>query len=731
MSGTATRLVRFALGLTILATLGWMLTIQAAAPAARRNMPLPTDWTHRHIIFSQPGNAEKAARVQQDPRFQQQWLRRNQPLELQRAAVNIPAPEMAAATARPATGRNRSILTAKMGRDWSENQGTGPVSLAGVYPAKFSFDGTSASCASDFVVYSTGLTGSATQANLVAYNNIYSGCSGSGPVPSVYWAYNVTSAFLGEGEILTSPVFSLDGTQIAFVQHNPGALTGTLVLLKWAPSVSDTVVTPETPTAAGHGPYSTCIAPCMTSFTLRSGSGTATDDTTSSVFYDYVDDTAWVGDSQGWLHKFTGVFKGTPAEVRSGGFPVQLVPASALSSPVYDHVSRNVFVGDYSGVLHSVVAATGVATSSGHVDFGTGLVAGPVVDSTSGLVYVSLSADGSGGGSTADSAAIDQFPVNFGSGVSGTKQQVGTSTVEPALPNPMYNGAFDNAYINSINATGNFYVCGNTGSNPTLYQIPINAGIPGAPVPVSTLATTGSKPACSPVTDVYFPDASPGPAAIERLFASVQGNSNAAICTTSGGCVSNFIDTPWQANAVFSVGQEILVEDILDTTTRFINVATTAGSSGLTVPTWGNTPGELKTDGAVTWINQGNPASPTGTWAALHTYLGTTNRILDSNGNVEISTTPGLSGALEPPWNATLGGTTNDGIVIWTNAGPLPTSAFASIGGSSAIIIDNVVDPGGALAGTSQVYFSTLNNQACGTSGTGSCAVQASQAALQ
>jgi hypothetical protein len=45
------------------------------------------------------------------------------------------------------------------------------------------------------------------------------------------------------------------------------------------------------------------------------------------------------------------------------------------------------------------------------------------------------------------------------------------------------------------------------------------------------------------------------------------------------------------------------------------------------------------------------------------------------------------------------------------------------------LIIDNTV---GTLAGTSQVYFSTLSNQTCGTSPTpGGCAVQASQSDLQ
>jgi hypothetical protein len=107
-----------------------------------------------------------------------------------------------------------------------------------------------------------------------------------------------------------------------------------------------------------------------------------------------------------------------------------------------------------------------------------------------------------------------------------------------------------------------------------------------------------------------------------------------------------------------------------------------------------------------------------------------TGRILDSNNNVEVSTTPGTSGSSQPVWNATPGGTTTEGPdpLVWTNAGPVATFALPANGGTSGIIIDNTVN--GAVSG-SQIYFTTLADQACGTSGTGGCAMQASQSALQ
>jgi hypothetical protein len=94
--------------------------------------------------------------------------------------------------------------------------GTGATVGAGNYPAKFSFSLTTANCASaaqpDFVVYSTGLAGSVTRANIVAYDNLYSGCTGT--VPTVYWAFDTGA------KIQTSPVFSRDGKQIAYAERN-------------------------------------------------------------------------------------------------------------------------------------------------------------------------------------------------------------------------------------------------------------------------------------------------------------------------------------------------------------------------------------------------------------------------------------------------------------------------------------------------------------------------------
>ncbi len=709
MNGTATRFLRLGGGLSGLLVLGWVLVLvgQAAQPVQEG---LPTDWSHRHVIFSRPATFEKVRQITNDPRYWQQWFRQHVT-----RVLSDPAPTDDSASidlGSLATG-SHSAAKQKVHRDWSEDLGLGASVGAGNYPAKYSFQVTTANCGSattpDYVVYSTGLLGTTGQASVVGYDNLYSGCSGT--KPTVYWAYNTG------GQILTSPVISTGGSQVAFVQTAGGF--GTLVLLKWA-AASGTVTAPVTLTAVATTAYRTCTAPCMTTILLKDSRGVQTDDTTSSVFPDYTHDVLWVGGALGWLHKITGAFRGTPAEATAGGFPVQVsATTTSISSPVYDQTSGNVFVGDASGFFYRV-SSTGVVKKSGEVDFGTGLVAAPIVDSTSGKVYVFSSSDGTTACAGAPCSAVYLFKTNFAANTTGTEATVGTSQAAPPNPNPLYEGSFDSTYQASANATGNLYVCGNTGGIPTLYQVPIAAGVMGAvlPGPALTSATTG----CSPVTDISNPNATGGTA--EWIFASTQASGLGTSCA-GGGCIMNFNVQPWQAATAYNVGQVILDSNLN------IQVVRTVGTSKAGAhPTWNATIDGSTTDATVRWTCQGPHLASHPTWLPSHAY-NAGDEIVDSNGNVQWVLTGGTSRPTVPIWSTVISGPTNDNGVHWRMVGPISTANLAAAGGTSGIIIDNTVGSG-TLAGASEVYYSTQSNQTCATSGgTGGCAVQASQSALE
>jgi hypothetical protein len=705
MKSTAARFSWIGVSLCGLMFLGWVLTGQAAKSP---DPGLPTDWSHNHVIFTRPASSAQEALIGQDPRYWQQRYRREIPRELPVERFQ-PGSGVSPTTQSPGGGL------------WAVDTGANGVAGPGNYPAKYSFSVTTANCGNaskpDYVVYSTGLIGSGTRASIVGFDNIYSGCSGT--VPSIYWAYNTG------GLILTSPVISLDGTQIAFVQTS-GSPTGNagLVLLKWKASTTETITSPGVPTSVAAAQYPTCVAPCMTEVFLHTGTGGNVDDRTSSPYYDYTNDIAWVGGSGGWLHKITGVFKGTPTEVTTF-FPVQVNGGNALSGPLYDGSSQNVLVGDVgttAGFLYRVNSSTGVSTASGHLDFGVGLVESPLLDVTGGKVYVFASSDGTTSCTGAVAcAAVYTLSTSFAAGSTGTKVTVGKSVATGSTPNPMYAGAFDSAYFNSTNATGNLYVCGDTGGAPVMYRIPVVAGVMGSPVPGATLTGTGKNPACSPVTDFPNPNASPNKA--ELLYFSVQ---NFGVPCGNKGCLMNFVDLPWQANTHYNAGEEILVIRTANNV-AYMQVAINGGTSGSTMPTWPAALAKKTTDNNITWINQGaTTVAPLGGWTANHGY-GSLARIFDGT-NVEITIQAGISGNTQPIWNTTIGGTTNDGAAIWINAGPWPSASLTLTGGTGGVIVDGT----STATGASQIYFFTQGNQTCTTSGgTGVCAVQASQANLQ
>jgi hypothetical protein len=296
-------------------------------------------------------------------------------------------------------------------------------------------------------------------------------------------------------------------------------------------------------------------------------------------------------------------------------------------------------------------------------------------------------------------------------------------------PNPLYLGAFDSAYYKTAGGTGNLYVCGNTGGNPRVYRVPITSGTLGTSALLFGLTELVSEtPPCSPLTDV--PNANSNPSKNELLFFSLQKDG---IACANQGCLMNFVSAPWQPRTAYTVGQEILIQNATNKD-LYIESAASTGTTGSSIPAWSGITGNKTTDGTVTWVNQGvTTVTPLSSWTASHTYP-LQSRILDGNGNVEIVIVLGTSGTTAPTWNTTVGGNTQDPVgslpgvgVTWVNAGRWPNASLTAAGGTGGIIIDNT----SAFAGASQVYFFTLGNQTCTTSGgTGGCAMQASQSAL-
>jgi len=600
---------------------------------------LPDDWSHHRMVFSDPGTAQEAIQkgtydhwfsVVNDPRYIIQQLKRRAPAQGP-AAEDVARIENEARDAgfqwNPQTsvpgelqGSRLQQKKKKNGtkKDWSVGLGAG-TPMTAVYPATWSASPTTASCASDFAVYVTGSASSSTQASIVAYNNLYSGCTGT--VPSVYWAYN-TSATAN-----TSPVMSPDGTQIAFVQYS--SATGnpsSIVLLKWhsnttgrgvtgslsasSPNVTltsgtfsqadvgaqisgtgipagDTIASVISNTTAnlavapsGHsaesltitaealatpgvaptvavGSYRGCTAPCMTTLPLTNSK----QDSFSNAYYDFTSDSLYVGDNGGYLHKFAGVFNGTPSTTEASGFPVQLGSGTyALTSPIVDGGAGVVMVGNKGGSAFWVTTSGTLSGSTGANSAcagTTGVDDNPLVDGSAETEYVFYN------DIHISSFTYDDQIVEYNYVASPPSTAIATVNVGNSQRNGLnscgntayfFSGNFDNVYFQSANGTGNLWVVGNSFGPSHLYSVAITNNVM-AMTSTSQAILSSSTPFGygSPVTEfcnngsnACAANSTQTTSGTDYLFFSVyQGALSGCMNSSGHGCVMSFnITTP-------------------------------------------------------------------------------------------------------------------------------------------------------------------------------------------
>ena len=607
-----------------------------------------------------------------------------------------------------------------------------------------------------FTLGGTTLTGGAAtgvQPTLVAYNQLYKTQCQSGQVnagaPNILWQYNT-----GNGAIADlSPVLSMDGTQVSFVQRTMTASgpTASLVLLKWAA----TGTTVSTPNEVAPASYRGCTAPCMTKFALGANNNN------SSPFVDYWADVLFVGDNDGRLHRFDGVFKGTPQ--LASGWPVTVSAGNKLSSPVFDDASNRVFVGsDVSqrvndtdtgtgGLLHSVNATTRAVVNSGQLSAfrsntlsenvkTQGVRDAPVLDWLAQKVFVFVETDTSqacGASNPTNCKAVYQFTTTFTVGQIGPKTQIGRGQIPGRT---QYIGQFDDMYWSSANSaspSGNMYICGSgrdslgeagaVSRRPTIWRIPITNGVMGTAVPMVEMTSAPAVGAigasCSPVTLIKN-------GATEYLFSGVTANASLVTpgCTTGGGCIYQFsINTPAYVNYDMSTPPNQLAQS---GTNKYMSV-----SSSLNLDA-SRTARETTVGSPMTYTNLVITQAPrTGTRNIVYTVMrgstatGLTCTVDTANqttcngtGSESFLATDNISVRVARSGFGT--GTTDVGTIrvqlSGTPAAPTLTlgAGLTAPGGTSAIIVDNV----SATAGASQIYYSTLQRPGR--------AVQASQAGL-
>ena len=521
--------------------------------ARSQRVSVLTDWTTRHVLYPLYGQADRMQKAGRDPRSLFSWYR-----------YSPNAPRWNPRGRVPHSLRRPSVPS--FDRDWSINLGLGGVA-PNMFPTKFSFDVTAApSCANDYAVFPINAAGSATQANIVAFNNLYSGTAGGAGVcnrtpvanddgvdATVYWSYNVSA--IG-GAVTTSPTLSWDytgvagsvlGTKVAFVESAVGQPAHFHVLAFKAGDGQDTT------DPSGLQNTMKPVQITTGSFVLTepaAGSGTATDltfgvdsgasDTISPPFVDYSNDYAYVGDDEGNLYRIKDVFCptfNTDAGCTAHSAPI-LDPAwgtagvvvvgshcGQLSGPVEDFATGNVFVGCSDGFLYGFNSTgTPLPTGGGSLFLGVGsanapgggIVTPPIVDSSKGFVYAVTGTNGT-------NAALLQAKTSL---ASARRVGLGGAPGEDiSLP------AFNTAYFSSSTTSSwGLLACGydTSGTHTVLYIVSFNASeqIPVIALPASNQFQLASDvEACAPLTNFENVNVGPPFPPTDWLFAGLSGGS--------------------------------------------------------------------------------------------------------------------------------------------------------------------------------------------------------------
>jgi hypothetical protein len=555
--------------------------------------------------------------------------------------------------------------------DWAQSIGAGGKVFAGQYPAKFSLNPntnvTAANCTSDYAIYNTGLAGSTTQASIIGYSNLYPGtCTGT--VPGVAWAYN-TSGLTPAGAIETSVTLSSDGKQIAFVTSGT---TANLVLLK-LPTANATgrTITPVTTASA-----STTVTAASGSFSQTDVGARVTGGSGNIPAGDTI--AAFVSSSQVTL-----------ATAATGTNTSLTIAAETLAAP---------------GVAPLQTSAANYAACTGPCSFSFSLGAADAVSAP----YYDFGSDSIFVGTT--TGVLRKYNPVF-NGTPAFVTSITVSTGAQALTSPVYDASHSLVLVGDAHASG----ATNDGAFHT-----VNSTL--------TTVTSSTLGICHGAGYVDAPLVDP---TAGRAYIACGDDQGGGACTADTTCMRQFSYVALSGAGIgaqigASTTDTVVYSGAFDNTYLNSNNATPTGNLYICgnaggPPTLFRVPITTNTMGTVVTVNTlsaSSPATNTNACGPVTEFFNSTTAVdwlfvgETLTGNKTGCTTAGCVYS----FNAT------SAIPANTNA----TAGFASTGGSSGIIIDNIgSDVTDQIA---NIYFSALSNVAsCNGSPTVGCAYQVRQ----
>ena len=508
-------------------------------PASTPRSGGPEDWSNRHVIYTRNGSVEDMLKLRDDPRFLNSMLQHY--IREHRSQTGPPAtagwnetgwgdksfgedtsgadtPELQPRRPIPRIRNKHSKV------DWSVSLGPTAGMAIGETPAVYVANYAAPSCSNDFIVYTinaAAAVGKPGQANLVGLTNLYTNGAGtgfcSGTDPSFLFSYAI-----GAGGSPLSPVPSLDGTKIAWIE-NRTATHAYLHITKWVANQGATATYP----AAVSGAFSNgaCIPSgsscdfaldytastypgCNTAFIAANGH--------SDLYVDYPSNSGFISANNGLLYHIKNIFSTTTSPSVDFCIPVnptfETTPSTAMSGAVYDSVLNRVFITDsekiYAYTVNASVATANFSLAASYM-YGNSLSnyndqtgPGPLLDAFNGYLYVFSGYDAN------SNTSVTQLPTSLASAVT---VKLGPKSTNP---NPiLFYGAFDNHYFTNgpKSALSTLYSCGTDSTTTTaqdLFAISFNAltGLANTTPAMSSNKNVnpgGNNGLCSPITEFY------------------------------------------------------------------------------------------------------------------------------------------------------------------------------------------------------------------------------------
>ncbi len=472
------------LGLATLLLLAAALPAQESpdgAPIAYPHIGIPEDWSTQRVIYTRNGSVEDMMKVRSDPRFLTSFLLHNMretstpngaAAQLNNAnpfAAPTDGEDLLPIQVRPKVLRHPRSTNTKI--DWAVSLGPLFGMAIGESPAKYSFNPNAAptctvgAVVGDFIVLSLKAAPKVgSQANLVGITNLYSGTSPTGycgTAPTFLFSYAI-----GTGGSLLSPVISLDGKKIAWIE-NSSANHAILHVTTWAANQGTNATTGAVAIGACPTVGSCDLAIDYTSSAYSGCTASAKINTNSEIYVDYGSDSAYLGADNGILYHIKTIFTGAPTVDYC--IPVNASAGTALSGAVYDPLLNpaEVFIAD-SKKLYAFTFNAGFTLKATYT-YGAGTLTGPgpVLDAFNNFIYAFSAKDIA---TPTAHTSVTQVPTSLAAG-SGVAVPLGpaSTNVYPIL----FYGAFDNNYFTfgPKNAKSTLYSCGTDATTTTAQDL--------------------------------------------------------------------------------------------------------------------------------------------------------------------------------------------------------------------------------------------------------------------